>query len=144
MFNTATTRLFIVPPTISPFRWGWDSKPWVPLIFHYLLQLHRRILPMFSLRLKNPPNSLSGFNTSANRSMRFCRNPIISTISAMINTRYHTSFRWGKRYSYIFIKNTLQGPIRISFHFTMVLILSPRLWVSMILISTLYPSLACT
>ena len=37
MFNITTTGLSIAPPTIDPFRWGWDSNPWVPLMLHYLL-----------------------------------------------------------------------------------------------------------
>jgi hypothetical protein len=144
MFNTATTGLSIAPPTIAPFRWGWDSNPWVPLMLHYLLQPHRQIIPMFSLRLTKPPDSLSRFNTSANRSMRFCRKPMLSTSNAMINTGYRTSFRWETRSGYICRKNALQGPIRSYVHFTMGLTLSPRLWVTMILSSTLPPSLACT
>jgi hypothetical protein len=69
---------------------------------------------MFSLRPTKPPDSLSGFNTSTNRSMRFCRNPMLSTSNAMINTGYHTSFRWETRSGYICRKNALQGPIRSS------------------------------
>jgi hypothetical protein len=145
MFNTTTTELSIVPPVIAHFRWGWDSNPWVPLMLHYLLQQHRKILPMFSLRMKKPPDSLSGFNTSTNRSMVFWRKPmLISTSSAMINIRYRTSFRWETRSSYICRKNSLQSPIERSIHFDMGLTLSPRLWVTMLLSSTLPPSLACT
>jgi hypothetical protein len=58
MFNTTTTGLSIAPPTIAHFRWGWDSNPWVPLMLHYLLQPHRKNLPMFSLRPTKPPDSL--------------------------------------------------------------------------------------
>jgi hypothetical protein len=139
-----TTWLSIAPPTIAHFRWGWDSNPWVPLMLHYLLQPHRQNLPMFSLRPTKPPDSLSGFNTSANRSMRFCRKPMLSTSNAMINTGYRTSFRWETRSGYICRKSALQGPIESSTHFAMGLTLSPRLWVAMLLSSTLHPSLACT
>jgi hypothetical protein len=144
MFNITTTRFSIAPPTIAHLRWGWDSNPWVPLMLQYLLQPHRHKLPMFSLRLTKPPDSLSGFNTSANRSMKFCRNPMLSTSSAMINIRYFTSFRWETRSGYICRNNSLQGPIISSIHFTMGLTLSPRLWETMHLVSTLPPSLACT
>jgi hypothetical protein len=113
-------------------------------MLHYLLQPHKKNLPMFSLRLTKTLDSLSGFNTSANRSMTFCRKPMLSTSSAMINTRCHISFRWETRSSYICRNNTLLGPIRSSSHFAMGLTLSPRLWVAMILSSTLHPSLACT
>jgi hypothetical protein len=127
MFNTTTTRLSIAPPTIAHFRRGWDSNPWVSLTLHYLLQLHMHTLPLFSLRLTKPPDSLRRFNTSANRSMRFFIKPMLSTRSAMINTEYHTSFRWDTRSSYICRKSSLQGPIKSSSHFAMGLTLSPRL-----------------
>jgi hypothetical protein len=144
MFNIATTRLSIAPPTIAHFMWGWDSNPWVPLMLHYLLQPHRHNYPMFILRLKKPPDSLSRFNTSANMSMRFCRNPMLSKTNVMINTGYHTSFRWETRYGYIYRKRTLHGPIKSSINFSMGLILSPRLCATMLLISILYASFACT
>jgi hypothetical protein len=144
MFNTTTIGLSIAPPTIAHFRRGSDSNPWVPLMLQYLLQPHKHNLPMFILRLTKPLDSLSGFNTSANRSMRFCRKPMLSKSSTMINTGYHTSFRWETRSGYICRKNTLQGPIGSSVHFAMGLKLSPRLWETILLSSTLPPSLACT
>jgi hypothetical protein len=99
---------------------------------------------MLSLRPKKPPDSLSRFNTSANRSMRFCKKLMLSTSSTKINTGYRTSFKLETRSSYIFRKNVLQSPIESSSHFAMGLKLSQRLWVAMILSSTLCPSLACT
>jgi hypothetical protein len=144
MFNTVTTGLSIAPPAIAHFRWGWDSKPSVPLMLHYLLQPHRKNLPMFSLRLTKPPYSLRGFITSTNKSIRFCRNPKLSTSNVMINTGYHSSFRWETKSSYICRKSVLQDPIGISYHFAMGLTLTLRLWVEMLLSSTLHPSLACT
>jgi hypothetical protein len=62
----------------------------------------------------------------------------------MINTEYCTSFRWETRSGYICRNNSLQVPIGSSVHFVMGLTLSPRLWVTIILISTLPLSLACT
>jgi hypothetical protein len=144
MFNTSTTRLSIAPLAIAHFRWGWDSNPWVPLMLHYLLQPHRNNIPMFSLRPTKPPYLLSEFNTFANRSMRFYIKLMKSTSNVVIKTRYHTSFRWETRSGCICRKSTLQGPIRSFSHFAMGLTLSPRLWVAMLLSSTLYPSLACT
>jgi hypothetical protein len=99
---------------------------------------------MFSLRSTKPLDLLSGFNTSANRSMRFYRNLMLSTRSSMINTGYHTSFRWDTRSGYICRNKSLQYPIGSSVHFDMGITLSTRLWVTMLLSSTLPPSLACT
>jgi hypothetical protein len=106
-------------------------------MLHYLLQPHRQIIPMFIVRPTKPPYSLSRFSTSTNRSMRFRRNPMLSKINAMINTRYCTSFRWETRSSYIFRNNTLKVPIRSFIHFVMGLAPSLRLWVTMLLSSTL-------
>jgi hypothetical protein len=63
---------------------------------------------------------------------------------AMINTGYHTSFRLATKSGYICRRSISQGPIGSSAHFAMGLTLSPRLWVAMLLSSTLHPSLACT
>jgi hypothetical protein len=70
------------------------------------------------------------------------RKPMLSIGSAMINTGYRNNFRWETRSGYICRKRSLQGPIISSTHFAMGLTLSPRLWVEMILRSTLHPSLA--
>jgi hypothetical protein len=80
-------------------------------MLHYLLQPHRHTLPMFSLRPTKLQYSLRGFNTSTNRSMRFCRKPMLSTSNAMINTWYHTSFRLETNSGYICRRSVLQGPI---------------------------------
>jgi hypothetical protein len=144
MFNTTTIGISIAPPTIAHFRWGWDSNPWVPLMLHYLLPSHRKNIPMFILRTIKPPYSLSGFSTSTNMSMRFCRNPMLSTSSAMLNTGHHTSSKCEISSCYICRKSTLQGPTGGSSHFNFGLTLSPRLWVVMILSSTLHPSLVFT
>jgi hypothetical protein len=113
-------------------------------MLHYLLSPHKKNIPMFILRPTKPPDSLSGFNTSSNMSMRFCRNPMLSTRSTMINIGYRTSFRWETRSSYICRKITLQLPIGSYAPLSMGLTLSPRLWVAMILSSTLHPSLHLT
>jgi hypothetical protein len=144
MFNTITTWLSISPLAISHFRWDWDSNPWVPLMLHYLLPPHKETLPMFSLRRTKSPDSLSVFNTFSNRSTQFCRNPMLSKRSTMINTGYRTSFRLETKSGYICRRSVSHGPIESSSHFSMGLTLSPRLWVAMILRSTLHPSLAYT
>jgi hypothetical protein len=138
-----TTGLFIVPPAIAHFRWVWDSNPWDPLMLHFLFPPHRKTLPLISLRSTKPPDSLSKFNTSTNRSRRFCRNPMLSTSSAMINTGYHTNFRLATKSGYIYRRSVSPVPIRSFAHFIMGLTLSPRLWVAMLLSSTLHPSLVC-
>jgi hypothetical protein len=143
MSNIVTTRLSIVTLAIAHFRWVSDSNPWDPLMLHFLLQPHRQTLPLINLRSKKPPYSLSRFNTSANRSRRFCRNPMLSTSSAMINTEYHTSFRLATKSGYIFKRSVSSGPIGSFTHFVMGLTLSPRMWVAMLLSSTLHPSLFC-
>ena len=110
----------------------------------YLLPPHRQTLPMFSLRSTKPPDSLSRFSTSTNKSRRFCRNPMRRTNNTTINTGYRTSFRMVTKSGYICRRSVSPGPIRNFVHFIMDLTLSPRLWVAMILSSTLHPSLACT
>jgi hypothetical protein len=113
-------------------------------MFHYLFQPHGQNLPMFNMRPTKPPDSLNGFSTSTNRSMRFGKKPMLSTSSAMINTGYRTSFRWDTSSGYICRKSALQVPIESPALFAMGLTLSPRLWVEMFFSSTFNPSLACT
>jgi hypothetical protein len=144
IFRTTIIGISITPLAIAHFRWGWDSNPWVPLMLDYLFEPQNKNLPMFILSPTKPPDSLSGFKTSANRSMRFCRKPILRTRNAMVNTEYHTSFRWETMYGYICRKSSLQDHIRISTHFAMGLTLLPRLWVAVILSSTRHASLVCT
>jgi hypothetical protein len=141
--NTVTTRLSVVPPSIAHFKWVWDSNHWDPLILHFLFPLHRHNLPLISLRSTKPPDSLSRFITSANRSRRFCRNPMLSTSNAMINMGYQSSFILVTKSDYICRWSISLGPIRTFSHFVMGLTLSPKLWVEIILSSTLHPSLAC-
>jgi hypothetical protein len=141
MSNTTTTGLSIVPPAIAHFKWVWDCNPWDPLMLHFLLPLHKQTLPLISLRLTNPPDSLSILSTSANMSRRFYINPMLSTSTAMINTWYHTSFRLATKSGYICIRRVSLGPIESFNPFVMGLTLSPRLWVAMLLSLTLHPSL---
>jgi hypothetical protein len=112
-------------------------------MLNFPLPLHRQTLHMISLQSTKPPDSLSRFNTSSNRSRKFCRNPMITTGSAMINRGYHTSFRLVNNFGYICRRIVSRGPIGSFTHFVMGLTLSPRLWVAICLRSTLHPSLAC-
>jgi hypothetical protein len=77
----------------NPFQVGLGFQPLGPIDVALPLASTQENLPMLNLRPTRPPNSLNGFNTSTNRSMIFCRNPMLSTSSAMINTRFPTSFR---------------------------------------------------
>jgi hypothetical protein len=112
-------------------------------MLHFLLPPYRQTLPLISLRSKKPPNSLSRFNTSTNRSKIFCRNLMRSTSNATINTGYHTNFRLATKFGYIFRRSVSASPIKIFSHSVIGLTLSPRLWVAMILSSTLHPFLVC-
>jgi hypothetical protein len=105
-----------------------------PQLTHLLLQL----------KLKKPPSSLNGSNTSANRFRISYKSPMTSTNSAMINIGCHISFRWATKFGCTCRKNSLQDPIRIFAHSIMDHILSPRLWGITLLSSTFLLSLACT
>jgi hypothetical protein len=110
-------------------------------MLHFLFAQQKQTLPLISLRSTKPLYSLRGFNTYTNKSRIFCRNPMLSTRNAMINIGYHISFKLATKSGYICRRSISLGPIKIFSHFVMGLTLSPRLWVSMILSSTLHPSL---
>jgi hypothetical protein len=114
MLNIAKTKPYIAQLTTTPFRWGWDSNHWVPLMLHYPLWPPRLTHPLLQMNLKNPPGSLSGSNKSANSFSIFYRNPIPSTRNAMINMRCHISFRWETKFGCTCRKKALQVPIEIS------------------------------
>jgi hypothetical protein len=112
-------------------------------MLHFLFPPQRQTLHLISLRSTKLPDSLREFNTSTNRSKRFCRNPMLSTSNAMINIGYHTSFRLATKFGYICRRSVSSGPIESFTHFGMGLTLSPRMWVGILLNSTLHPSLVC-
>ena len=107
MFNTTTTWLSIAPPSISPFRWGWDSNHWVPWMFHYPLRPPRKTRLMLQLELTKPPGSLNESSTSSNKLIIFYRSPMPSISNAMINTRCHTSFKWETKFGFNCRNNSL-------------------------------------
>jgi hypothetical protein len=144
MFNIATIEPSISQLTTSPFRWGWDSNHWEPWMFHFPIWALWMNLPLIQMKLKNPPSSLSGSNTSANRLKIFYKSLIPSKSSAMINIGFHISFMWDTKFGCTCRKNASQGPIGSFIHSIMYLIPSPRLWVTMLFISTFPPSLAYT
>jgi hypothetical protein len=97
MFNTTTVEPYISPPTITPFRWGWDFNHWLPWMFHYPLWLPKKTRRMLQ-KLTKKPDSLRKSITSANGFVIFYKSPMQSTSNVMINTGCHTSFRWGTKF----------------------------------------------
>jgi hypothetical protein len=106
---------------------------WSPRLSHLLLQL----------KMKNPPGSLSGSNTSANRFKISYRSPMTST-NTMINIECHIHFRWVTKFGCTCRENSLQDPIRRFTHSVMGHTLSPRPWGIILLSSTFLLSLVCT
>jgi hypothetical protein len=113
-------------------------------MLHYPLWSPRPTHILLQLKIKNPPGSLSGSNTSVNRFRISYISPMTSTRSAMINIGCHISFRWVTKLGCICRKNTLLDPIRIFSHSVMGHTPSPRLWLIILLSSTILLSLACT
>jgi hypothetical protein len=107
---------------------------WSPRLTHLLLQL----------KLKKPPGSLRGSNTSTNRFRISYISLITSTNSSMINIECRISFRWATKFGCTYRKNALQDPIASFSHSVMDCTLSPRPWGIMLLSSTFLLSLACT
>jgi hypothetical protein len=140
----ATIDPYIAQMATTPFRWGWDSNHWAPWMFHYPWRKPLLTRPLLHLKLKNPPGSLRGSKTSANRFRIFYRSPMPSTRNSMINTRCHISLRWATKFGFTCRNNALQGPIRSISHSNMGRTPSLRLWVTIILSSTFLLSLACT
>jgi hypothetical protein len=144
MFNTITTNPYKAQPATTPFRWGWDFNHWVPCMLHCPLHPHRKSRPMYKLNPTKPPSSLNESITSSNRLRIFCKSPMPSTRSSMINAGCHMIFRWAIKFGCNCRKNSIHDPIKIFIHFAMDLTPSPRMWVTIILSSTFPHSLACT
>ena len=94
MSCATTIELSIAQLITTPFRWGWDSSHYVPLMWPYHLQLLKKILFMSSLKLTRLTTSLTAFNTSTSRSTIYWTERMLSTRSVMINIGCHTSSRW--------------------------------------------------
>jgi hypothetical protein len=142
--SIATTKPCIAQLATTPFKWGWDSNHWFPYMLHFPLRSPRLTHLLLQLKLKKPPGSLSGSNTSTKRFRISYRSPMTSTNSAMINIRCRISFRWVTKFGCTCRKNALQDPIRSFSHSVMDHTLSPRLWWIILLSSTFLLSLACT
>ena len=95
-----------------PFRLGWDSSHYVPLMWPYHLQLLRKMRLMSSPKLTELTTSLNAFNTSTRRSMTYWTDPMLSTNNAMISIRCHTSSRWATKLGYTCRRSALTGPHR--------------------------------
>jgi hypothetical protein len=113
-------------------------------MLHFPLRSPRLTHLLLQLKLKKPPSSLSGSNTSTNRFRISYRSPMTSTNNAMINIGCHISFRWATKFGCTCRKNALQDPIEIFTHSVMDHTLSPRLRGIIILSSTFLLSLAYT
>jgi hypothetical protein len=127
----------------SPFQVDLGFQPLGPIDVALPLATTQTDSSLDQSAIEKPPDSLSRFNTSANRSRRFCRNPMLSTRNAMINIGYYTSFRLAINSSYTCRRSVSPSPIGSFAHLVMCPTLSPRLWVAMLLSSTLHPSLFC-
>ena len=111
MSSTATIELSIAQLVKFPFRWGWDSNHYVPLMWPYNFHLRRSIQLMSNLKMTRLTTSFSTFNTSASRSMTYLTCPMLSTSSIMISIGCHTSSRWATKFGYICRRSTSLGPI---------------------------------
>jgi hypothetical protein len=99
---------------------------------------------LLQLKLTKPPISLGRSNTFVNRFRISYRSPMTSTSNTMINTRCHIIIRWMKKFGCTCRNNSLPDPIKSFSHSVMGCTPSPRMWVIMLLRSTLLLSLACT
>jgi hypothetical protein len=113
-------------------------------MLHYPLRSPGLTHLLLQLKMKKPPSSLRGSNTSTNRFRISYRSLMTSTSSAMINTKCHKSFRWATKFGCICRKKSLLYPIGSFSHPIMCCKPSPWLWVIMILSSTFLLSFAYT
>jgi hypothetical protein len=141
--NISTTEPYIAQLATTPFRWGWDSNHWAPWMLHYPWRSPWSTRPLLHQKLTKPLGLLSESNTSTDRFRIFYRSLMSSTSNTMINIGCHISFRWVAKFGCICRKNALQDPIGSFAHSIMGRTPSPRLWVTMLLSSTLPPSLVC-
>jgi hypothetical protein len=111
IFNIVTIDPYMAKPTTSPFRWGWDFNHWVPCMFHYPLRPHMQNHPILKTKPTKTPISLNESITSNNRFKLFFTSPMPSASSAMVNNKFHTSFRWEIKFGFTCKKNALQDPI---------------------------------
>lgn len=144
MSNTATTELSTAQQAITPFRQCWHFNHYAPLMWPYHFQPLRQIRPKYSPKLKGLKNSLSAFNTSANKSMIYWTKLMISTRKTMISIDCHTSSRWATKFGYICRRSALLDPTASFALFDMGHTPSPRQLLTMPSSSASHYSLICT
>jgi hypothetical protein len=144
MSRIATTKPCITQPDHNPFQVGLGFQPLGPIDVALPLAVTSTDPLLLQLKLKKPPGSLRGSNTSTNRFRISYGSPMTSTRNAMINIKFHISFRWATKFGCTCRKNTLQDPIGSFTHSVMGHTPSPRLWGIMHFDSTFLLSLACT
>jgi hypothetical protein len=113
-------------------------------MLHFPLRSRQPTHRLLQMKLTKPPSSLNGSSTSSNRFRISYKSPMKSTNNAMINIRFHISFRWATKFGCTCRKNDLQDPIGRFSHSVMGRTISPRPWGIMLLSSTFLLSLACT
>ena len=89
---------------ISALKWAWDFNHYVPLMLHFILQLDRKHLPMFSSKLINPSSLLSAFSTYTNMFMTSWRKAMLNTNNDMISIEFPISFKWVTKFGCIYKK----------------------------------------
>lgn len=120
MFIISKTKLSIAQLATSPFRWGWDSNQYVPLMWSYHLQLLNQIQLMSSLKLTRITNSLSTFSTSTNNSMTYWIEAIPSMSNIIINIDCHISSKWVTKFGYVCRRSALLDSTTSFAYFAMV------------------------
>ena len=96
------------------------------IIFDSMLEYLNATIILTRLRMISRLDLLNEYSTSANRSMRFWKRPILNTSNDMTIIGLHISFRLGIRFGCIFIKRGSQDPITSFIHFDMGHTPSPR------------------
>lgn len=114
------------------FRWVCDFNHYVSLMFHFLLQLHRKNLLMLNQKLIKILRLMSEFNTFASRYMTYQIKPMPSINNNMINIMCHIHFRWVTKFGYIYRNKSLSQFIGIFDPSNMILTPSLGFWETII------------
>jgi len=99
--STATKEFSIAQLATTPFRWGWYSSHYVPLMCPYHLQLLTQIRLTSNPKMIEIPTSLNTLRTSSNMSMTYWIEQMLSTNNIMISIGCHTSFKLVTKFRYI-------------------------------------------